>query len=316
MSDLSELRQETAGLVDAAASADAAARKLSVWQRLARNQSVVIGGAAMAVMLLVAIMAPFLGTMDPAEINPAWRNKVPGTELTDTAADGSQGWVYRMGTDTLGRDTYSRVIYGTRVSLIVGLSVAGLSIAIGLVVGLVSGYVRWLDGIIMRVMDGLMAIPGILLAIALVSLSSAGLDTVILAITIPEVPRVVRLVRSIVLSIREEPYVEAAISVGTRLPLLLIRHVLPNTVAPLIVMGTYIVASAILVEAILSFLGVGIPPEIPTWGNIMAEGRLLFRIFPHNILFPGLFLAVTVLAVNMLGDGLRDTLDPRLEKRM
>ena len=316
MSDLSELRQQTAGLVDAAASADAAARKLSVWQRLARNQSVVIGGAVMAVMLLVAIMAPFLGTMDPAEINPAWRNKVPGTELTDTAPDGSQGWVYRMGTDTLGRDTYSRVIYGTRVSLIVGLSVAGLSIAIGLVVGLVSGYVRWLDGIIMRVMDGLMAIPGILLAIALVSLSSAGLDTVILAITIPEVPRVVRLVRSIVLSIREEPYVEAAISVGTRLPLLLIRHVLPNTVAPLIVMGTYIVASAILVEAILSFLGVGIPPEIPTWGNIMAEGRLLFRIFPHNILFPGLFLAVTVLAVNMLGDGLRDTLDPRLEKRM
>ena len=159
MSDLSELRQETAGLVDAAASADAAARKLSVWQRLARNQSVVIGGAVMAVMLLVAIMAPFLGTMDPAEINPAWRNKVPGTELTATAADGSQGWVYRMGTDTLGRDTYSRVIYGTRVSLIVGLSVAGLSIAIGLVVGLVSGYVRWLDGIIMRVMDGLMAIP-------------------------------------------------------------------------------------------------------------------------------------------------------------
>ncbi len=316
MSDLSDLRQQTAGLVDAAASADAAARKLSVWQRLARNQSVVIGGAAMAVMLLVAIMAPFLGTMDPAEINPAWRNKVPGTELTVPAADGSQGWVYRMGTDTLGRDTYSRVVYGTRVSLIVGLSVASLSIAIGLVVGLVSGYVRWLDGIIMRVMDGLMAIPGILLAIALVSLSSAGLDTVILAITIPEVPRVVRLVRSIVLSIREEPYVEAAISVGTRLPLLLIRHVLPNTVAPLIVMGTYIVASAILVEAILSFLGVGIPPEIPTWGNIMAEGRLLFRIFPHNILFPGLFLAVTVLAVNMLGDGLRDTLDPRLEKRM
>jgi len=316
LSDLSDLRQETAGLVDAAASADAAARKLSVWRRLARNQSVVIGGAAMAVMLLVAIMAPFLGTMDPAEINPAWRNKVPGTELTGTAADGSQGWVYRMGTDTLGRDTYSRVIYGTRVSLIVGLSVAGLSIAIGLVVGMVSGYVRWLDGIIMRVMDGLMAIPGILLAIALVSLSSAGLDTVILAITIPEMPRVVRLVRSIVLSIREEPYVEAAISVGTRLPLLLIRHVLPNTVAPLIVMGTYIVASAILVEAILSFLGVGIPPEIPTWGNIMAEGRLLFRIFPHNILFPGLFLAVTVLAVNMLGDGLRDTLDPRLEKRM
>ena len=167
----------------------------------------------------------------------------------------------------------------------------------------------------MRVMDGMMAIPGTLLAIALVSLWSAGLDTVILAITIPEVPRVVRLVRSIVLSIREEPYVEAAISVGTPTVLIMLRHVLPNTVAPLIVQGTYIVASAILLEAILSFLGVGIPPEIPTWGNIMAEGRVLFQVFPHNILFPGIFLAVTVLAVNILGDGLRDTLDPRLEKR-
>ena len=317
MSDLTELRQEAAGLVDAAASADAAARKLSVWERLLRNQSVVIGGSVMGVMLLVALLAPVLGTMDPSEIDPAWRNKDPGTEQAKLLEDGAERvWVYLMGTDTLGRDTYSRVIYGTRVSLIVGLSVAALSIAIGLVVGLASGYIRWLDGVIMRIMDGLMAIPGILLAIALVSLSSAGLDTVILAITIPEVPRVVRLVRSIVLSIREEPYVEAAISVGTRLPLLLIRHVLPNTVAPLIVMGTYIVASAILVEAILSFLGVGIPPEIPTWGNIMAEGRVLFRIYPHNILFPGIFLAVTVLAVNMLGDGLRDTLDPRLEKRM
>jgi peptide/nickel transport system permease protein len=220
-----------------------------------------------------------------------------------------------MGTDTLGRDTYSRVIYGTQVSLLVAIVVAMLSIAIGLIIGMTSGYIRWLDGIIMRVMDGLMAIPGILLAIALVSLSSAGLDTVILAITIPEIPRVVRLVRSIVLSIREEPYVEAAISVGTRLPLILIRHVLPNTVAPLIVMGTYISASAILIEAILSFLGVGIPPETPTWGNIMAEGRVLFRIYPHGILFPGIFLAITVLAVNMLGDGLRDTLAPRIEKR-
>jgi peptide/nickel transport system permease protein len=191
-----------------------------------------------------------------------------------------------------------------------------LSLAIGLVIGLVSGYIRWLDGIVMRVMDGLMAIPGILLAIALVSLADAGLLTVILAITIPEIPRVVRLVRSIVLSIREEPYVEAAISVGTRVPLILIRHVLPNTIAPLIVQGTYICASAILVEAILSFLGVGIPPETPTWGNIMAEGRILFRVFPHNILFPGIFLAITVLAVNVLGDGLRDTLDPRMRKRL
>jgi peptide/nickel transport system permease protein len=167
----------------------------------------------------------------------------------------------------------------------------------------------------MRVMDGLMAIPAILLAIGLVSLWGGGVLTVIIAIGIPEIPRVVRLVRAIVLSIREEPYVEAAISVGTRLPLILIRHVLPNTMAPLIVQGTYVCASAFLVEAILSFLGAGIPPEIPTWGNIMAEGRVLFQVYPHNIFFPGLFLALTVLAVNMLGDGLRDTLDPRMVKR-
>lgn len=317
MTEVTESGRQGADLVDGAASADAAARKLSAWERLARNPAVVIGGAVMALMVLIAVLAPVLGTMDPQEIDPAWRNKHPGTEQVKVLDDGTeQAWTYKMGTDTLGRDTYSRVIYGTQVSLLVGIIVAVLSIAIGLVIGLTSGYVRWLDGIIMRVMDGLMAIPGILLAIALVSLSSAGLDTVILAITIPEIPRVVRLVRSIVLSIREEPYVEAAISVGTRLPLILVRHVLPNTVAPLIVMGTFITASAILVEAILSFLGVGIPPEIPTWGNIMAEGRVLFRIFPHNILFPGIFLAITVLAVNMLGDGLRDTLDPRLEKRM
>jgi peptide/nickel transport system permease protein len=220
-----------------------------------------------------------------------------------------------MGTDTLGRDVFSRVVYGARVSIFIGLAVAILSIAIGLVIGLLAGYFRLLDSIIMRIMDGLMAIPAILLAIAVVSLSRAGLLSVIIAIVVPEVPRVVRLVRSVVLSVREEPYVEAAIMSGTPTPLLLIRHVLPNTVAPLIVQGTFICASAILVEAILSFLGIGIPPEIPTWGNIMAEGRQLFRVFPHNILYPGIFLALTVLAVNMLGDGLRDTLDPKMEKR-
>lgn len=311
------MTESTENLVDAAASADAASRKATVWEQLVRNPSVMFGAIVLGLMVVMAICAPLLGTMDPSAIDPAWRNKKPGVEHLKTFADGvEREWTYVMGTDTLGRDTYSRVIYGARVSLAVGIIVAVLSLAIGLVIGLVSGYIRWLDSIVMRVMDGLMAIPGILLAIALVSLADAGLLTVILAITIPEIPRVVRLVRSIVLSIREEPYVEAAISVGTRLHLILIRHVLPNTIAPLIVQGTYICASAILVEAILSFLGVGIPPETPTWGNIMAEGRLLFRVFPHNILFPGIFLAITVLAVNMLGDGLRDTLDPRMRKRL
>ncbi len=192
-----------------------------------------------------------------------------------------------------------------------------ISIVIGLVIGLLSGYVRWLDGIVMRVMDGLMAIPAILLAIALVAIwvAGSGLLTVILAIVVPEVPRVVRLVRALVLSIREEPYVEAAIAAGTRLPRILVFHILPNTVAPLIVQATYICASAILIEAILSFLGIGIPTTTPTWGNIMAEGRQFFRIFPHNILFPGVFLGLTVLAVNIMGDGLRDTLDPKMAKR-
>jgi len=169
---------------------------------------------------------------------------------------------------------------------------------------------------VMRLMDGLMAIPGILLAIALVAVWGGGLTTVILAIVVPDVPRVVRLVRSVVLSVREEPYVEAAISVGAPTIMLLMRHVLPNTLAPLIVQGTFLCASAMLSEAALSFLGMGIPPEIPSWGNIIAEGRSLFRIHPHNIFYPGLFLALTVLAVNVLGDGLRDTLDPKMSRRL
>jgi peptide/nickel transport system permease protein len=220
-----------------------------------------------------------------------------------------------MGSDSYGRDVYSRVLYGARISLAVGISVAVLSLAIGVVAGLAAGYFRWLDGPLMRVMDGLMAIPGILLAIALVAALKANLTTVIIAIMIPEIPRVTRLVRSLVLSLREEPYVEAAISVGTPTIRILFKHVLPNAIAPLIVQGTYICASAILVEAILSFLGVGLPTDVPTWGNIMAEGRVAFTQYPHTVWFPGIFLALTVLSVNILGDGLRDTLDPKFNKR-
>ena len=304
-------------VVDSASIAAASTKRRSLWALAIRNSSVIVGGAILLIMLAIAILAPVLGTVDPTRIDPAARNKKPGTEITFRLDDGlTAKRTVLMGTDSLGRDVYSRVIYGTRVSLMIGVAVAVAAVSIGLVIGLVSGYIRWLDGIIMRIMDGLMAIPGILLAIALVSIWRAGLITVIFAIVVPDVPRVVRLVRSVVLTVREEPYVEGAISVGTPTWTLMFRHILPNTVAPLIVQGTFIAAAAILAEAILSFLGIGIPPEIPSWGNIMAEGRTLFRVFPHNILYPGIFLALTVLAVNIMGDGLRDTLDPKMSKKV
>ncbi len=308
MTTLSDIREQVE---------EVAPSKPSTMRRLTRHPSVIFGGVILLVMLAIAIAAPFLGTISPSAIDPSSRNKKPGVELSTRQADGTKvtrtAW---MGTDSLGRDVYSRVIYGTRVSLAVGVAATIISVSIGLAIGLVAGYLRWLDSVVMRFMDGMMAIPGILLAIALVSLWGAGLSTVILAVAIPEIPRVVRLVRSLVLTIREEPYVEAAIALGTPMPLILIRHIMPNTFAPLIVQGTFICASAILVEALLSFLGIGIPPEIPTWGNIMAEGRSLFRVFPHNILFPGIFLSLAVLAINVIGDGLRDTLDPRMSKRI
>jgi peptide/nickel transport system permease protein len=298
-------------------SAPAAQRRTGTARTLLRNPSVVIGAAIVGFLALIGLFAPLLGTIDPSEINPAFRNKKPGMERTIRADDGKEtAFVHRFGTDSLGRDVYSRVVYGARVSLIIGVTVAILAVTVGLFIGLIAGYIRWLDGPIMRIMDGLMAIPAILLAMGVVSLSRAGLVAVVIAIVVPDIPRVVRLVRATVLTIREEPYVEAAITVGTPTPKLLVRHVLPNTVAPLIVQGTFICASAILVEAILSFLGIGIPPETPTWGNIMAEGRSLFRVYPHNIFYPGVCLAIAVLAINMLGDGLRDTLDPRFAKRM
>ncbi|MCH2303098.1 MAG: ABC transporter permease [SAR324 cluster bacterium] len=262
-----------------------------------------IGGGLLLIMVFLAVFAPLLFTSDPIQMNPVERLKTPSL-------------IHWFGTDMFGRDIYSRTVYGSRISLVVGLVAAVLSVILGLFIGLVAGYIRFLDAILMRIMDGLMAIPGILLAIALVSLSGASLITVTIAITIPEIPRVVRLVRSIVLSVREEPYVEAAIAAGTRLPLILSRHVLPNTIPPLIVQASYVCGAAMLTEAILSFLGAGTPPEVPSWGNIMAEGRLYFQIAPWIIFFPGITLAVTVLAVNVLGDGLRDTLDPRIAKQM
>ncbi len=291
-------------------------RRQSRWIRLTGNMSVLVGGGVLIVLIALALAAPSLGTTDPTFFDAINRDLLPGDEgeLTDLEGNTVKR-TFWMGADSLGRDIYSRVLYGTRVSLVVGFAVSVIGLSIGLVLGLVAGYFRALDGFMMRVMDGLMAIPGILLAIALVALWKASLPVVIIAIAIPEIPRVTRLVRSLVLTIREEPYVEAAIAIGTGRIAILHRHILPNCIAPLIVQGTYVCASAILVEAILSFLGVGLPSDMPTWGNIMAEGRVQFTQFPHNVLFPGILLALTVLAVNMLGDGLRDTLDPRFAKR-
>jgi peptide/nickel transport system permease protein len=270
---------------------------------LRKHPAVTVGGILLLLMILIGVFAPFLWTVDPTAISTARRTRVP-SEL------------YWFGTDMLGRDIYSRVTYGARVSLLVGFSVAFLASVIGLAVGLFAGFVRWADGIVMRIIDGMMSIPPILLAIALMALTRGSVQNVIIAITIAEIPRVARLVRSVVLSLREQPYVEAAISQGARVPRIIFRHILPNTVAPMMVQATYICASAMIVEAILSFIGAGVPPSTPSWGNIMAEGRALWQVRPHIIFFPALFLSITVLAVNLLGDGLRDSLDPRLAKSL
>jgi len=268
-----------------------------------RHPTVALGSALLILLVLVAIFAPLLATVDPTALAPARRTREPSAAF----------W---FGTDMLGRDIYSRVLYGARVSLAVGFSVAGLASLAGLAIGLTSGFVRWADGIIMRVMDGLMSIPPILLAVALMALTRGSVGNVIMAITFAEIPRVSRLVRGVVLSLREQPFVDAAVAAGTRTPLIILRHILPNTLAPMTVQATYICASAMIVEAILSFIGAGTPPTIPSWGNIMAEGRALWQVKPFIIFFPAAFLSVTVLAVNLLGDGLRDALDPRMAKEL
>lgn len=256
----------------------------------------------LTVILLLSIFAPLIAPHDPILLAPSQRLKPSSAQ-------------FLLGTDAFGRDLLSRVIYGGRISLLIGIGCAILSVVIGLAIGLVSGFFKLVDAVMMRVMDGLMAMPSILLAIAVVSLSGASIWTVMVAITIPEIPRVARLVRSVVLSAREEPYVEAAISVGSSLPKIMVRHLMPNTIAPLIVQGTYVCASAILTEAILSFLGAGISPETPTWGNIMAEGRQFFQIKPSLIFWPGLLLSIAILSINLIGDAARDALDPRMKQR-
>jgi len=292
----------TTAPLEPVAAAVTAPRRRGVGDFVRRNPTIVAGSAILAFMTAVALLAPWIAG-NPITFNPIDRLQPPSAAF----------W---FGTDNLGRDVYARTVYGARISLLVGLLVAAAAMALGLALGLVSGFFRRLDGVIMRIMDGIMAIPAILLAIALVALTRASVEIVVLAIAIPEIPRVVRLVRSVVLTVREQPYVDAAIASGTRTARILFRHILPNTVGPLIVQATYIIASAVIIEAALSFLGAGVPPEIPTWGNMIADGRLFLQIAPWPIFFPGLCLAILVLAVNILGDGLRDRLDPRIARRM
>ncbi len=285
-------------------------------KKLWANSAFKFGTVVLALLLLIAGIAPFLGTVDPAAMDYANVNIAAGTSGNFALLDGtSVAHKFWMGSDNFGRDIYSRVLYGTRTSLLVALCTGVLAVAIGAVLGMLAGYFRVVDALLMRVMDGLMAIPAILLAIALVSALGAQLWTVVVAIAIPEIPRVTRLVRALVLSLREEPFVEAARALATPTPVILWRHILPNALAPLIVQGTFIAASAVLTEAILSFLGLGLPADVPTWGNIMAEGRVQFSQYPGNVLFPALFLVPTVLAINLLGDGLRDVLDPKFAKK-
>ncbi len=268
-----------------------------------RQWTMALGAAVIAIMVALAAAAPWIAP-DPMKLSPVDRLQPPsfGKHL--------------LGTDDLGRDVYARAVYGARISLVVGVSVAALSVAAGLAIGLAAGYWNVVDLIVMRVMDGMMAIPAILLAIALVSLNRASVWVVIVAISLPEIPRVVRLVRAVVVTVRERPYIEAAISGGTRARKIIWRHILPSTVPPLIVQSTYVIASAILIEAGLSFLGAGVPPDIPTWGNMIASSRLYIARAPWTVFVPGGALAVLILAVNLLGDALRDRLDVRLMRRL
>lgn len=292
------------------------ATRRSLFHRLWANSAFRFGIAVLGVLLLLALVAPWLGTVDPSAMDSAHINTAAGARGDFALLDGtSVAHTFWMGADNFGRDIYSRVLYGTRTSLLVAAFTAVVAIGIGALLGMLAGYFRSVDAVLMRVMDGLMAIPAILLAIALVAALGAKVWTVVVAIAIPEIPRVTRLVRSLVLTLREEPFVEAARALATPTPVILWRHILPNALAPLIVQGTFIAASAVLTEAILSFLGLGLPPDVPTWGNIMAEGRIAFSQYPGAVLWPALFLVPTVLAVNLLGDGLRDVLDPKFAKR-
>ncbi len=273
-------------------------------KRLSRKSPTMVAGIAVVlIMVFIAVFAPLLTTSDPGDVDPFIRFEAPSSEF----------W---FGTDNIGRNVYARTIYGTRVSLTVGFSVAIIALGLAIVIGLPAGYYRKLDMVVMRIMDGLMSIPSVLLAMAMMALLGGSVQNVIIALCVVETPRAVRVVRASVLSLREQMFVDAARAIGVSPFRILARYILPNTMAPLIIQATFICAAAILVEAYLSFLGVGPPPEIPSWGNVMAEGRNFISRAVWVIFFPGVFLTLTVLGINLAGDGLRDSLDPKLRRRL
>jgi peptide/nickel transport system permease protein len=267
--------------------------------RLLSKGEAVAGGAIMLLLVMVALAAPWMATHDPLRLNPIERLRTPDA-------------THWFGTDDFGRDVYSQVIYGARTSLLVGGMVMIGSSLIGIILGLVAGYYRTLDNLLMRVTDGLMAFPGIVLAIALMASLGPQVANVIIALSVVYMPRMARLIRSAVLVAREMPYVEAAKASGAADRHITLKHIFPNCIPPLIVQGTFIFAYAVLAEATLSFLGVGAPPYIPSWGNVISGGRLFIREAPWISLFPGVAIVITCLGLNLFGDGLRDALDPRL----
>ena len=265
---------------------------------LARRRTTMAGLAMLLVTLAVGLLAPVIAG-SPTHMDVAARLSAPSH-------------VHGFGTDDIGRDVFARVVHGARLSLLVGAAVVALSFVVGVACGLVAGYYRGLDNVIMRIMDGLMAFPAIVLAIALMASLGPSIANVIVAIAVVYSPRMARIVRGSVLVIRETTYVEAARALGVGDVALLLRHVLPNCLSPVIVQGSFVFAAAVLTEAALSFLGVGVPPYVPSWGNVLAEGRLYIQQAPWLVLYPGGAIMVTVFGLNLFGDGLRDLLDPKI----
>jgi peptide/nickel transport system permease protein len=272
------------------------------WRRFARNRGAVFGLAVFVAIVLMAVFAGVLAPYDPLAQGVGPANEGPT-------------WSHWAGTDSFGRDMLSRIIYGARIALVVGIVAVLLAMLVGVTLGLIAGYYGgWVDTVIMRVMDGLFAFPIIILAIAMMAVMGFGVKNVIIAVAVGFVAPFARVTRGDVLAVKEEPYIEAARLAGVSRPAIIVRHVLPNVLAPIIVQAALRVSGAIITEAGLSFLGLGPPPPTPVWGSMIAEGRNFIVMAPHISTIPGVALMVTIVGLNLLGDGLRDTLDPRLQR--